>query len=946
MKMTKNVRSILSLMIVTPVLFLIFGYNASSKVKENLQTQPSVQWQENLIIAKPKRGITKSDTIVEYNRYGFTLVKTFQSVGNIQVIRVSPSVSVESAINILKRTQIFEYVEPNSTLTINQAKLRPNDISDELWGLDNNGQNSGTPDADIDAPEAWNVHNNAGTIVVGVVDTGIDYRHEDLSANMWVNKGEIPDDQIDNDGNGYIDDVYGINTILGTGDPLDDNGHGTHCAGTIGATGNNGIGVVGVTWNVKLMALKFLGAGGSGWTVDAIACIDYAIAQKAHVLSNSWGGGGFSQSLYDSIKAANDAGIVFVAAAGNRSRNNDVVPAYPASYDLPNIVSVAASDRNDNLASFSNYGKTSVDLAAPGVDIYSTLPDNSYGLNSGTSMATPHVTGVIALLKAHAPHLTMQQLIERVVSTTDSIASMNGKVASNGRLNAYKAIMNLRTNPTPPAAPRNLALKVVSMSQIDLTWEDGSDNEVGFHIQRSINGRDFSEIVSVPENSTSYSNQSLTSDTKYWYRIQAYNNFGKSAFSNVASETTPSVPKAPSNLSAKIVSTNQITLTWTDNATNETGFRLERSTNGVNYSLIAAPEANKTSFTDVGLTPGTTYWYRIFAVNAQGNSGYSNIVNIKLNEIVELPPPASLKVTDSAESQIIIQWADRSSSESGFVIERKAGSATTWSTLTTVGANVTSYRNHTLNAQTTYAYRVYAINAQTRSANSNEASGKTSQLRAPSQLTTKVVSLSQINLEWNDNSTAEKSFQIQRRTTGSWSTVGTVNANIERFSSTGLSTNTTYYFRVIAVSDTSTSSATPEVKETTEFTFESESHSYHQTGRRDADGWSVRVGDPTAKAMNFGPYTTAVNPGQRTATFRLLIDNRSANNDRILTIDVYDANSNRVIASRNVTRGQFSAPMAYQNFTVTFTAQSGQRLEFRTFWHGGAYVRQDYARVY
>lgn len=946
MKTMRCARSIISLMIITPMLFLIFGYTASSKVNESLQTQPSAQWQGNLIIAKPKRGITRATTVFEYSRHGFTLVKTFESVGNIQIVRVNPNVSIESAITILKNSQLFEYVERNETIRINQAKVNPNDIRDELWGLDNNGQNTGTPDADIDAPEAWNVRNNAESVVVAVIDTGIDYHHQDLSANMWINKGEIPGDNIDNDNNGYIDDVHGINAISDNGDPLDDNGHGTHCAGTVGAAGNNGIGTVGVAWNVKLMALKFLGASGSGTLAGAIACIDYAIAHKAHVLSNSWGGGGYYQGLYDSIKAANDAGIVFVAAAGNDNSDNDAQPAYPASYDLPNIISVAASDRNDRLAAFSNYGKTSVDLAAPGVDIYSTFPDNTYGSADGTSMAAPHVTGVIALLKAYTPQLTMGQLIDRVVSTTDRIASMNGKVVSNGRLNAYRAIMNIRTSPTPPAAPRNLALKVVSMSQIDLRWDDSSDNEIGFQVQRSINGVDYSEIASVAENNTLYSNQSLTPDTKYWYRVQAYNNYGKSGFSNVVSETTPTVPKAPSNLTGKMVATTQINLNWTDNATNETGFRLERSTNGVNYTLLAAPEANKVSYTDVGLIAGTTYWYRILAANSHGNSGYSNIISIKIDEIIELTPPASLRVIDAAESQITIQWTDRSSSESGFVVERKAGNSTTWSTLTTVGANVTSFRNHTLNAQTDYAYRVYAINARTRSANSNEASGRTSQLRAPSQLTAEAVSLSQINLRWKDNSTAEKSFQIQRRTNGSWTTIGTVNANIEQFNNTNLSTNTTYFFRVIAVSDTSTSSATSEVKETTVLTFESESHSFHHIGRRDGEGWSVRVGDPTARAMNFGPYTTAVNPGQRTATFRLMIDNRSANNDRILTLEVYDANSGRVITSRNVTRGQFNAPMVYQNFNLTFTAQAGQRLEFRTFWLGGAYVRQDYSSVY
>lgn len=945
MKTMNRVTSIIYFMAVASMLFMLCGHSTSGKATGLPQQNPSIQLQPNLLIVKPKPSITTSNTIYEYNKHGFTLVKIFEAVGNIQVVRISQGMSVESAIEILQSSQIFEFVEPNSKLRLDQAKARPNDMVDTLWGLDNNGQNGGKPDADIDAPEAWNVHNNSEAVIVAVIDTGIDYRHEDLSANMWVNKGEIPGDGIDNDGNGYIDDVHGINAITGTGDPFDDHGHGSHCAGTIGATGNNGIGIVGVNWNVRLMALKFLDSSGSGWTVDAIACIDYAIKNKAQVLSNSWGGGVYRQSLYNSIKAANDAGIVFVAAAGNSASNNDVIPSYPASYNLPNIVSVAASDNSDNIAPFSNYGRQSVDLAAPGVDIYSTLPNNRYGTYSGTSMAAPHVTGVIALLKAYQPQLTITELIDRVVFSADIIPSLSGKVASNGRLNAYKAIMNQKTNPTPPVAPGNLALRVVSMSQIDLVWGDNSDNENGFVIQRSINGRDYSEINKVSENNTVYSDMSLTTGTKYWYRVQAYNSYGNSAFSNVVTETTPSVPRAPGNLLGRSPSGTQVNLTWTDNSTNETGFRLERSVNGVNFSLIAAPVANQVSFSDVGLIPGTTYWYKILAVNAQGSSGYSNVISIK-PDTAELNPPASLSVTGTAESQIIIQWTDRSSSETGFVVERKTGASASWGTLATVGPNVTTYKNLSLNAETVYVYRVYAISAQTRSVYSNEVSGKTSQLRSPNELSASVVSLSQINLQWNDNSTAEESFQIQRRTTGNWSTVGTVSANTVRFNCTGLTTNTTYYFRVVAISATSTSTASSEVKGSTVLIFQSESHAYHQTGRLDGDGWSVRVGDPKDRAMNFGPYTTAVNPGQRTATFRLMIDNRSANNDHILTIDVYDANSDRVIASRKVTRGQFSSASAYQNFDLSFTAQSGQRLEFRTFWHGGAYVRQDYASVY
>ena len=318
-----RMKSVMFILANTAILFTIFGINASSIVQGNFQQIQTVQYHPNLILTKPRSSTSGATAISAYSSRGFSLVKTYQRVGNIQVVRIPPNLSVESAIESLKSTQLFEYVEPNFRVKINQGRGIPNDLKPQLWGLDNQGQNNGSADADIDAPEAWSVHHNAESMIVGVIDTGIDYRHEDLAHNMWVNPGEIPGDKIDNDQNGYVDDVYGIDAIRDNGDPWDDHGHGTHCGGTIGASGNNGIGVVGVNWRVKLMALKFLNSGGWGDTHDAIECIEYAIQNKVDVLSNSWGGGGYSQSLYDSILRADNAGIIFVAAAGNHNNNND-----------------------------------------------------------------------------------------------------------------------------------------------------------------------------------------------------------------------------------------------------------------------------------------------------------------------------------------------------------------------------------------------------------------------------------------------------------------------------------------------------------------------------------------------------------------------------------------------------------------------------------------------
>ena len=288
------------------------------------------------------------------------------------------------------------------------ADLLPDDPDfSMLWGLHNTGQTGGTPDADIDAPEAWEVATGSADIVVAVIDTGVDYTHPDLADNIWTNPGEIAGNGLDDDGNGFVDDVHGYDFCNEDGDPMDDNRHGTHVAGTIAGVGDNGQGVTGVNWSSSIMALKFLSARGSGSASDAVRAVNYATMMKSvydvevRLTSNSWGGGPYSQELRDAIEASGDAGVLFIAAAGNVSvyspADNDQTPHYPSSYDLGNIIAVAASDHNDGLANFSHYGATSVDLAAPGTNIYSTVPDGGYTSLNGTSMATPHVAGVVAL---------------------------------------------------------------------------------------------------------------------------------------------------------------------------------------------------------------------------------------------------------------------------------------------------------------------------------------------------------------------------------------------------------------------------------------------------------------------------------------------------------------------------------------------------------------------
>ena len=273
-----------------------------------------------------------------------------------------------------------------------------------------------------------------------MIDTGIDYNHEDLINNIWRNPREIPDDGIDNDGNGFVDDVMGWDFSNNDNRPWDDQGHGSHTAGTVGAVGGNGIGISGVAPRVSLMPLKFLSQDGTGSTENAIRAINYGVAAGAQILSNSWGGDEYSQALEEAITAAAEKNVLFLAAAGNDTSDNDVTPMYPASYRLPNVISVAASDRTEQLADFSNFGAQSVDLVAPGDFIFSTVPGNNYSYMSGTSMACPLVAGAAALLKAFKPSLSAQQLKSALFRSVDRFAAYEGKVASGGRLNVLRAL--------------------------------------------------------------------------------------------------------------------------------------------------------------------------------------------------------------------------------------------------------------------------------------------------------------------------------------------------------------------------------------------------------------------------------------------------------------------------------------------------------------------------
>ncbi|HJV64157.1 MAG TPA: S8 family peptidase, partial [Geomonas sp.] len=389
----------------------VFGPLSSSKAK-------GTRYRADAINVKFRPGVSEAEKSNLHKRHGSTPGRSFDHL-RMQHVKLRKGVSVEEALKSYQADPRVEHAEPDYLLN---AQASPNDpFFSQLWGFNT-----------INAPIAWDTSTGSSNVVIAVIDTGIDYNHPDLAANIWTNPGINV---------GYSGDLHGIDTSNHDSDPMDDHYHGTHVAGTIGAVGNNGVGVAGLSWNVKLMACKFLDAAGNGYTADAIECLEYVRMMKAQgvnivATNNSWGGGDDSLLLRQAIDAQRD--ILFIAAAGNDSTNNDAAPFYPASFALPNLIAVAATDNNDNVASFSNTGRNSVHVAAPGTSIFSTTPGNSYQYLQGTSMAAPHVTGLAALLGASGKD--WKQIRNLILAGGNGLASLTGKTITGRRIDAANSV--------------------------------------------------------------------------------------------------------------------------------------------------------------------------------------------------------------------------------------------------------------------------------------------------------------------------------------------------------------------------------------------------------------------------------------------------------------------------------------------------------------------------
>ncbi len=645
--MTLRSFCMLSVLALLPMQVAIDSYAQASSL---VTTQPLYREGELLVKYKTDQALASAAS----SRAGIRAGRIGRS-GRLAHLHLAAGMDVQGMQRWYARQPDVEYAEPNYIV---RKAATPNDTSFNLqWALRNTGQNvnsvTGTAGADIGAVTAWDRDTGSSTVIVALLDTGIDYTHPDLAGNVWTNPGEIPGNGIDDDMNGWtdtnngtyhpkIDDIHGWNFVSDNNNPMDDDSHGSHVAGIIGAVGDNSEGVAGINWQVSLMPLKVLAADGFGASSNIVAAIDYAIAEQVQVINISiaYGcGDSASQSEREALDRARAAGILVAIAAGNDGCDNDSIPTYPASYALNNLLAVGASDQFDQRASYtrggsSSFGAQRVHLFAPGKNIYSTLIQSAdgYGYESGTSMAAPQVAGAAALLKSHRPELSMFQVREILLLSAHRLTALAGLAVTGGRLD-LAAAMDYDLNGSVPVQPSHFFASKINDSRVDLSWLDDSTIETGWKLERrSDPDADFTTIATLTSATLIYQDTSvLTGEGTYnGYRVRAYNGVGDSAPGNEVKLLT--APLAPDTLEANgqgLV----VTLTWRDRSARESGYRVERATGGGLFSEIANLSANRTQYQDDSVKADTEYRYRVRAHSeAAGFSNYSPAVVITPNE--------------------------------------------------------------------------------------------------------------------------------------------------------------------------------------------------------------------------------------------------------------------------------------------------------------------------
>lgn len=508
------------------MLWLAIGSELSAgENKSYIEGEVLIQLRQQVYAVTDKRARTLKALDVD-------VIKNLKN--NVYLVKLSKDDSVVSVTRRLGEYPDVEFAEPNYRRYI--TSVIPNDpLFDSQWAHEN-----------IQSGAAWEIQKGNESIIVALGDSGVDYTHKDLKDNVWTNdeedwKASGPGyNGIDDDGDGYIDNYFGINAITGSGDPMDDEGHGTHVAGIVGAEGNNSVGISGVNWHVSVMGVKFITIDGSGSIADEIEAIQFATSKGAKIFNMSFSGSYFSE--IERYAIANAKEVLFITAAGNERTDNDDMPSYPANYDLPNIISVAASNQSDELAYFSNQGKNTVSVAAPGVSILSTLPGDDYGSLSGTSMATGYVTGLAALILAKSPYTSVANLKDRILRTVDTNANLQGKILTGGRINAYRALTESITgsyiyNISPDRGPvgSEVAIRGTSFKEIagHVIFEDNLEAPIISWTNEKI-------VCQVPEEAVTGSIHVETSggsSNELHFEVTLYSTMGRIAFPYVNVES-------------------------------------------------------------------------------------------------------------------------------------------------------------------------------------------------------------------------------------------------------------------------------------------------------------------------------------------------------------------------------------------------------------------------
>ncbi len=724
-----------------------------------------------------------------FESYGISVLGGLGTVGSLHVqFDDLSTISTEQQESVLAGLPFLDSWQPNYLVVSNGAVDLVNDPAvPQQWALDT-----------VNVASAWGTTQGSG-VVVAVLDSGTTLSHPDLKANIWVNTVEIAGNGRDDDGNGFVDDIYGWNFVSNNADTTDTDGHGTHVAGIIGAVANNNVGIAGLAPEVDLLSLKVI-SGSTGSTANIVSAIRYAIQLKTvrdiniRVMNLSLGYSEIDTAVGTAIQDAGTAGIVVVCSAGNSASNNDLKSHYPSGYNsYDNVISVAATDQYDSLLGVSNYGANTVDLAAPGGTIYSTTKNGSYGSMSGTSMAAPMVSAAVALLAAENPGWSPAQLKSALLQAVDPLPELAGKTVTGGRLNIGDAV-------APPAnakpnAPSGLTVLSVSNGTATLQWSDNSKNETSFELQHSTDsGVNWSTVNgSIAADQTRMAVPAADGEQ---FRIRAVNANGESAWSTIVqvSTTKPTKPAAPTGIKAAVVDSSQISVAW-NAVKNATAYRVERSlasTGGWTEVYFGSD----LSFADFELKSSTKYYYRVFAVNLSVSSNVGTIVN-GTTAAVQPGIPQNVAATVVGPTSVRLLWNETLHATS-YRVERSDAATNLWKAVGTVSAN--TFTDNGLKASTSYQYRVVAISKAGASGDSAVVS-VTTPIAVPSTPTSlKAVADGSyaVNLSWKASAGAT-AYRVEYSLTGKsgdWQTVNLTNTTETGGTVSNLAAGMKHFFHV------------------------------------------------------------------------------------------------------------------------------------------------------